>query len=153
MLFDHNDDWQESFRRWLYPKLDAFLERLDNHIPINLYAKYTHPYKGYIGELGEEEEFEKQLDSVARRNPIAAFKELPDGRKSEGSWVVLHEDSPDIVEQGMQLHITLFPSKNGVGVVGYAHYEYDWRDHPLKHLRAKDISYTKGEEKAKEILK
>jgi hypothetical protein len=51
-----------------------------------------------------------------KRMPLAAFKSLPDGRKSVGSWA--YRDGP---LSDKQLHITLFEAENGTGV--YAHLE------------------------------
>lgn len=61
---------------------------------------------------------------------------MEDRRVSEGSWVLLHEDNPEVIEEGKQVHITLFDRVDGPGREIYAHYEDDWRSAPLAHLRS-----------------
>ena len=148
-LLDSDDDWQEGLRRWLYPRLHPLLVR---------YGGYGVGHCGwnqYAGTFDEDEEVveDELVDVGFRRNPIAAYKSLPDGRKSEGSWVLLNEDAPDHVAPGMQLHITLFKRKDGKpGREVYAHYEDDWRASPSDHLNEANFSAAAGVDIARDYL-
>lgn len=146
-LLDSDDDWQEDTRRRLYPWLHPRLERLGDLIGVPLYAVGGVGHNQYVGKLDEgEEAIEVDLVEIGfRRNPIACLKELPDGRVSEGSWVLLHEDAPDFVAPGMQLHVTMFERKDGQpGRELYAHYEDDWRVAPIAHLRGANWNAPAG---------
>lgn len=145
---DANDDWQEGLRRRWYPRLHPLIE------PVGGFAVGSVGENQYVGKADEDEEaIEVELDERGRRNPIACLKELADGRVSEGSWVILHEDSPELVESGMQLHITLFVREDGEdGRELYAHYEDDWRVSPFAHLREANFDPAKGIELATEYL-
>lgn len=147
-LLNSNDDWQESLRREWYPRLHPYLE------PVGGYAVGHVGSEQYVGTLDESEDaIEDELDDRGRRNPIACLKSLDDGRESEGSWVILHEDSPDLVEDGMQLHVTLFDREDGEnGREVYAHYEDDWRVSPIDHLRSSNFSSTQGVSRAEEYV-
>lgn len=142
-----DDDWQERARKYIYPKLHPYLRFVGAY---SVSKVLEEQYVGYFVE--SEDVVEKELrDAGFRRNPISAFKTHPDGRESEGSWVLLHEDAPSLVESGMQLHVTLLRRKFG-GRDVYAHYEDDWRVSPWSHLRAKNFSAPTGVSKAIAIL-
>ncbi|QRD99660.1 hypothetical protein VOLN27_33 [Halorubrum virus VOLN27B] len=148
-LLDSDDDWQEGLRGWLFPRLHPVLTLFDG------YGVGTCGWNQYVGTFSEDEEsIEVELEDVGfRRNPIAAYKSLPDGRKSEGSWVLLNEDAPDHVAPGMQLHVTMFKREDGQkGRELYAHYEDDWRVSPSAHLRAKNLSAEAGVSIARDYL-
>lgn len=138
--FNANDDWQEGVRRRWYPLIHPFIE------PFGGYAVGTVGGNQYVGVLAEAEDaIEDALDDRGRRNPIACLKSLEDGRVSEGSWAILHGDSPDLVEPGMQLHVTMFVRSDGEpGRELYAHLEDDWRVSPLAHLREKNFDPERG---------
>lgn len=149
-LVDADDDWQEGFRRFWYPRL---------HHVLALFGGYGTGHVGkaqYVGLLRADEELieEEMVRAGARRNPLAAYKRLSDGRLSEGSWVFLSDDDPSgRVEEGMQLHITLFERADGEpGREVYAHYEDDWRDSPSAHLRGENMSATAGVSMAVEVF-
>jgi len=141
-----DDDWIESLRLYLYPKLHEPLSGFGDSIGVRLYATGGVGGNQYVGTLSENEEvIEKELDERAVRNPIACLKTLPDGRVSEGSWVLLHDENPALIEPGMQLHLTMFDREDGeAGREIYAHYEDDWRTAPLAHLRGKNFNPKEG---------
>lgn len=143
-LLDADDDWMEGVRRKYLPLIHPLIE------PVGGYSVGTVYGEQYVGKVEESEDVvEEALEERARRNPIACLKSLEDGRVSEGSWVVLHGDCPDLVEPGMQLHITLFqPENDNIGRELYAHYEDDWRSRPLAHLREKNFQPVRGAEMA-----
>jgi hypothetical protein len=153
-MFDHKDDFIETFRRIVYPKIHEPLSRLGNKVGINLYAEGHVGYNQRVGTiLKHEDTIERALTSLSgQRNVIACLKSLPDDRLSEGSWVFLHEDAPELIEEGMQVHVTLFNLKDvNAGREVYAHYEDDWRVSPINHLRAKNFDVKAGKEKMTEI--
>jgi len=155
-MLNADTDWIEGFRRFWYPKIHGILSRIGETIGIPLYARgviRTHEPAGYIEE--SEEIIEKKIESISgERNPIAALKNLPNGRVSEGSWVFLHEDYPEIIEEDMQLHITLFETNRiGYERVIYTHYEDNWRTSPIAHLQAKNFNRKAGVRKTLEILR
>jgi len=151
MFFDKylgpNDDWMERLRKKLYPILHPYLERYGGYA---LGIVRENQYVGTV-ELDEDTLEWKLAEHGFVRNPIAAYKTHTDGRESEGSWVLYHAEAPQIVAEGMQLHITLFAS-GGSGIDLYAHYEDDWRASAFSHLRAKNFSAEKGVEKATRVL-
>lgn len=141
-LLDADDDWQEGFRRFWYPRLHPVLERFGGY-GVGLVGD-----EQYVGHFDEDEEaIEEELVSAGfRRNPIACLKSLPDGRVSEGSWSVLAaDDLTGSVAYGMQLHISLFERDDGQpGREIYAHYEDDWRVSPSPHLRGENLDLLRG---------
>jgi hypothetical protein len=150
-LFDANDDWQESLRARLYPKLHPYLDA------VGLYAVGKTPSNQYVGKVGlSEETFEEELEDIGcKRNPIACLKSTVDGRESEGSWVLLPEDTPEDIPMAddRQLHLTLFPRRDGKeGREVYAHEEYDWRDRPIAHIRSKHFAPRAGASKTRTLL-
>jgi hypothetical protein len=154
-MFDSNDDWVEGFRRTVYPRIHRPLSKLGDLIGIDLYATGSVGWNQYVGTVYESEEtLEQELDGLsAERNLVACLKSLPDGRTSEGSWVFRHKDEPDLIEEGMQLHLTLFKTSSGrSGRAVYAHYEDDWQNSPLSHLQSKNFSPKKGVAKAGKLF-
>lgn len=146
MVFDSDDDWVEGARLYFYPRLHEPLSTLGDRIGVNLYSVGHVGERQYVGVLDESEDtIEKALDDHGERNPVACLKDLSDGRTSEGSWVIRHAERPDLIEEGMQLHFTLFKREDGKpGREIYAHYEDDWRVAPLAHLREKNFDVERG---------
>lgn len=139
----HSSDWTEPLRRWLWPLLHGVLTT------VGAYSV------GYVGEaqyagtapLGEEE-LEKQLHSVGfRTNVLAALKHDGTGEWSEKSCVWRESLLAD-----RQLHVTLFDARDGTGMDVYAHWEWSWITHPIRHVRAKGVSAEKGVRLAREKL-
>jgi hypothetical protein len=155
-LFDADDDWQEGFRRYWYPRIHAALDSAGDRLGIPLYAVGTTDYNQYVGTVSiDEEVLEEELIALKfERNPIACFKSLPDGRESEGSWVLRsHDDDWDRLERDRQLHVTMFARTDGKpGRELYAHEEQDWQDDPVGHLRGKNYQPEAGAKFARELL-
>lgn len=155
VLLDADDDWQEGVRATLYPWLHPKLQAVGDRVGVPLYAVGHVGYDQFVGVATEDEEvIEDELAAVGfRRNPISCFKSLPDGRESEGSWVLLHEDAPEYVEVGMQLHVTLFAADTHTDHRGiYAHYEDDWRQSWLAHLREENFSAVAGVDTCRTVI-
>lgn len=151
----HREDFWETIRSTLYPILHVVLELFD------IGARGTTPEAEYVGTIPVgAEDFEVTLHEAGLvRNALAKYKSTEDGRNSIGSWRATHNTHPDLVDDGMQLHITLFsprlPSdgwpREGVDV--YAHYERDYGHDASGHLAGKDYSAKKGVVRARELLK
>jgi len=149
---DADDDYVEKFRGYVYPRIHEFLTE---YTPA--YGVGTVGERQYAGKVGEPEEvIEREfVDLGLVRNPIACYKSHPDGRESEGSWVLIAErDEYDLLpSEEYQLHITLFPRRDDKrGREVYAHQEIDWRDAPMKHLRGVDFKPKHGAQDAKTLL-
>lgn len=125
----HKHDWWEPIRRNLIPVLHAFLA------PFGLYASLsTHEHEYVATVMSDEERFEECLHEAGFiRNPLAALKQLASRPTSveEGSWVW----RPDGFYSDYQLHVILFDVDGDLRV--YAHWEYSWTTHPIKHYRGK----------------
>ena len=145
-LLDEDDDYHETYRSRLYPKLHPVLKLFGG------YGVGTVGADQYVGttRLDEETLEEELVDLGFVRNPVSCFKTGPDGRPSTGSWALLAADS-DRVDRGMQLHVTLF-NKRSDGVDIYAHYEDDWRRRPLSHLRENRFQPVYGADLARTLL-
>lgn len=120
----HDHDWIEHLRR-------ALLRR------VGLTGRVT-PHQ-YVGELtGDPEDFEVVLhDRGITRNALAYFKhETNSDDWSVGSWVYL----PDGYFGRLQDHLTIFADGSL-----YVHREYNWRRHPIKHLRENYFTYPTDE--------
>lgn len=152
----HKSDWVESVRRTLFPLFHRLLE------PIGLYGtgrvydnQYVTTYhqQNYVKYPTAEEELEAIFHKIGiERNTVASYKIHDDGRTSEGSWRATH---PDYVEDGMQIHITLFrPHNSGLDEIDvYAHYEDDYEHRPISHIREKNFSASEGVRRAKRLLR
>lgn len=109
---------------------------------------YVHESQ-YVGTVKmSEEELEETLfhETDARYNWLAYWKyHMSDGRNSEGSWKLRWPRHDEYVDQGKQIHITLFPSRTRDDWLDiYAHYEYDNIAHPIKHFREHGFSANEG---------
>lgn len=151
-LLDADDDWIESFRRVWYPRLHPYLTSIPGPVPF-----YSLGHVGPLQDVGwvsiDEEEFEEILvDLGFQRNPIACFKSDPHDHLSEGSWVLrVRDDEFDLLEPGMQLHITLFASDAGDLEI-FAHVEDDWRVSPIAHLRGDNFRPVMGRTHMRSLL-
>lgn len=115
----HRHDWIETLRRTLIRA-------------VGLTGRVTDAQ--YVGTLAiDPEDFEKVLhDHGIRRNALAYFKRAPDGDWSVGSWVYLH----GYYWSDLQDHLTVFADGDL-----YVHREFNWRTHPIRHLREDYFSY------------
>ncbi|XVH33622.1 hypothetical protein ACNS7O_17040 (plasmid) [Haloferacaceae archaeon DSL9] len=87
-------------------------------------TEYVGTVKRKLGDLRSD------LRSMGfRREPISSLKQRDDGAPSIGSWVWRAS-----VWAKRQLHVTLFWNPDH-GVEIWAHWEYSWIRHPLKHYR------------------
>ena len=104
-------DWWEVVRRTVLPPLNRLLR--DRELG---YAAYTLQYREHVGTLAKDPEAAERLlwEHGFVRNPLAAYKTLPNGTGEIGSWV--YRESLLAKEQ---VHVMLFPTANGTHV--FAH--------------------------------
>lgn len=137
----HDLDWIEDVHHFAYQYL-----RGDTH---------EEQYVGTV--MMGEEAFEEVLDDLGLvRNPFAYWKMTEDKRDSVGSWRMTHYTHPTRVEEGMQVHFTLFKSKFIAGGIDiYAHHEHDYSWSLLSaiyHVLERDFSSSRGVRIAREII-
>lgn len=152
----HTQDWWESLRLWLIPKIGRVAQRLNETTDENIYTSYEIHNNEFVGRVDiPEEEFEKTLDDIGfERNPIAALKTLSStGETEEGSWRKLYPEK----HPNKQLHIMLFDGSEinnaPTGCVYiYAHWELRWDTDPIKHYHGEVYSAEKGVQKMKNML-
>lgn len=137
-------DALEGVRRWLYPRLDPYLQ------PVGGFATASVSRRQLVGHVRMEPNALEQALYAAgfRRNWIAALKSRAGGTDvSEGSWV--YRES---FWSHRQLHLTLFVEDGGLVAI-YAHDEYSWRRHPIKHLQSVDFRPGAGAAAARRRLR
>ncbi len=138
-------EFWELVRGTVIPLLDKAGRALDVG-----YAAYTVGYHEYAGSLEmRPEEAERFLyEHGFRRNPLSAYKTLPDGRKEQGSWVYRKN-----LLAKRQLHVMTFDRPGG-GTDLFAHWELSAINPmtALGHYRGKSYSPKKGEQKLEQLL-
>jgi len=98
---------------------------------------------------------ERLSDLEFKRNPLASLKrsESDYDNFEEGSWrKVGFEDHPK-----MQLHVILYDSnaidnRDDDMTYVYAHWEYRWDVHPIRHFRGKNASGPEGVRRMKKLF-
>lgn len=132
----HTHDFWETVRHKLAPPIGRLVTGISR-------AETTDDqFVGYV-EMGEEE-FEEELHEMGfERNPLAYWKYIPGVGEEQGSW--RKNDGK------WQLHVILYdghPNEphedHGPRTYVYAHWEYRWDVHPIKHIRGIDQDRTKG---------
>lgn len=138
-----NQNFWEPVRKYVWPRIHGLLTTIGG------YSVGQVSNDQYVGTIPHTE---KQVEETLSHrigftwNPVAALKR-EDGEWSEGSWVF--RDADDMVFwdgkakykhdflTDKQLHVTLFDGEDGIDV--YAHFEYSWITHPVKHLNTVDM--------------
>jgi len=102
----------------------------------------------FVGTFhGTVSKFEESLVSMGfKRNPLAWIKFNQHG-KTTASWA--RRKSPLAHKQ---LHVTLQSTHNGSKTRVYAHREYSWARHPIRHLQEKNVDYKGGSRRLRGIL-
>jgi hypothetical protein len=106
----------------------------------------------FVGRIEmNEEEFEKLLHKADyERNPMAWLKRrAKTGELHEGSWRKTDGD--------MQTHLILYdgeqaPNAQTGELFIYAHYEYRWDTHPIKHFNGVDADAQTGVRRVRKML-
>lgn len=112
------------------------------------YAMTDNTEEEYVGTIDlPEEELEAVLKEAGfRRNVVSSLKVRVDGNVSDGSWAWRESPLAD-----WQLHVILHDV--GESVEAYAHWEYSWYTHPIKHYSATDCSPETGVAMTREFLR
>jgi len=95
---------------------------------------------GYVGTVGiPKAEFERELSqSGFAWGPVSWYHQPSVGSDPDGSWTFRRAPLSD-----RQLHVILIdraPDRIDI----YAHWEYNWFRHPIKHARQLDIDREAG---------
>jgi len=141
------DGWEHA-RRGLLPLLDRLLGQYtdDRH-----YASYELTDRELVGLIDAPPEEVEQLlwDAGAVRQPLAALKTLPDGRKEVGSWAFR-----DSLLAPTQTHVVLFEGILEGETLVAAHQEASpllpWT--ALDHYRGRGLDVDAGERVVRERL-
>jgi len=103
---------------------------------------------GYAGTVHTEID---RLESVLSErgfswNPVSMYHYTRLGKQTNGSWVSRESPFAD-----RQLHAVLVRQDAG-RIDVYAHEEFNWRRHPLKHTRDAGIDRERGVERMRSVL-
>lgn len=136
--------WERLRRRYL-PTLDSLARSLDLG-----YAAYELDPREYAGTLEADPEAAERLlyRNGFRRNPFAAFKTLPDGRREYGSWSFRAS-----LLARRQVHVMLFERRDG-GTDVYAHAEYSAINPfvAFRHYEGYGYDPTRGQARVHDLL-
>ena len=136
-------DIYNASRRWIKPPIHRLFDWM-----FGGYAMSSNTEEEYVGTVHlSEDEFEDVLVAASfRRNLVSSLKVRVDGNISNGSWALRESPLAD-----WQLHVIHHNVDDYVEV--YAHWEYSWLTHPIKHYRAVGCEPEKGVKMTREILR
>ncbi len=127
---------RSALRRFRH-RVGPWIDRLGNSLggPTTL----VYP-EGYVGTVDVPiDDFEAALnDGGFTWDPVSMYHRTPNGSTTDGSWA--YRSSP---LGRRQLHVVLFAQRPDQIDV-YAHDEFNWRRHPLRHARQVDIRREEG---------
>lgn len=103
---------------------------------------------GYVGTVDHPvERVEAELrDGGFSWDPLSVYHYTPEGDDAEGSWAYRSSWLAD-----RQLHVVLFAVGSDTTDV-YAHDEFNWSRHPVKHAREVDIRREEGSDELRRWL-
>lgn len=112
------------------------------------YAMTDNTEEEYVGTVDLPQSALETLlrEAGFRRNVVSSLKVRVDGNVSDGSWAWRESPLAD-----WQLHVILHDI--GDSVEAYAHWEYSWYTHPIKHYAATDCSPETGVRMTRELLR
>ncbi|MFB6166004.1 MAG: hypothetical protein ABEJ31_12660 [Haloarculaceae archaeon] len=129
------------FRETVGPWIDGFARTLGQPMTRIRASEYAETAHCRIDDL------EACLhDAGFRWDPLSLYHYTPLGTRGNGSWVYREWPLAD-----RQLHAVLF-SQSADRVDVYAHDEYNWLRHPIKHAREVDIRHREGAEEMRAHL-
>ena len=96
--------------------------------------------EGYVGTVRVPiSDLETKLhDDGFTWDPVSMYHRTPSGSTTDGSWAYRSSAFGH-----RQLHVVLFAQRSDLIDV-YAHDEFNWRRHPIKHARETDIRREEG---------
>lgn len=138
-----SQDLSNRIRRCIKPPIHRFFDW-----SFGGYAMSSNTEEEYVGTIAMvEDEFEELLAAAGfRRNLVSSLKVRVDGNISDGSWAWRASPLAD-----WQLHVILH--NVGESVEAYAHWEYSWYTHPIKHYTAVGCSPEQGVRMTREMLR
>ena len=152
----HKHDYWEDLRRFIIPPFGKIVQAINEAIGTELYVHSHSRNHEFVGRVPmSEEDFEEYLHEWGfERNPLAALKyRLQHSDVEEGSWRKIgFEDDPEY-----QIHVILYDGSqinnaNDGETFVYAHWEYRWDVHPIKHYRGINIDENKGVKMVRDLL-
>lgn len=121
-----------SVPRRLRQRWGPFVNRVARTIGRPITQVYPAGYVGTVRQPIEDVEAELR-DGGFTWDPLSLYHYTPEGDNADGSWAYRSSWLAD-----RQLHVVLFAE--GSAVTGmYAHEEFNWSRHPIKHAREVDI--------------
>lgn len=152
----HRQDFWEPIRKYILVRLGIVTQFLEDITGSPYYTTSETHNNQFVGRVSMREEvFEEFLhDAGFDRNPISSYKHLesdPDNYE-EGSW-----RNTSLADDGRQLHLIFYNGNNikhaeNDHVYIYAHTEYRWDEHPVKHYWGAEINGQEGVRLVKDIL-
>lgn len=148
----HRQDYWEPIRTRLLPAVGAVFSVIEDISGDKYYHVSEQRRNQFVGriEMGEEQ-FEQVLHRNGyERNPLAWLKKRRStGEIEEGSWRKRDGEK--------QTHLVLYdgdsvPHGDSGCLYLYAHYEYAWDAHPIKHLRSVNLSTEEGVNRVRRML-
>ena len=135
-------DLATRLRRRVLPTVHRIKE------PFGGFAQCTMHPSEYVGTVHRGlTDFRPDLEAMKfSPEPIASLKVHEDGRASAGSWVRRQSPMAD-----WQLHVTLFQDGRDAVEV-FAHREYSWLRHPVKHYKSEGWDTTGGVKRMRSLL-
>lgn len=120
-------------RQWIGPWLDRVATRLGQPIT------RVHP-SGYVATVDLPiDDLEAELqDGGFTWDPVSIYHYTPEGNSTDGSWAYRTRWLAD-----RQLHVVLFAQRADRTDV-YAHDEFNWLRHPIKHAGEVNIRRYEG---------
>lgn len=150
----HEHDYWEGIRRFIIPPIGKLTQFVNEVFQSDLYVETRARNNQFVGRVAmNEEEFEKLLHHEGyERNPIAGLKKSLRGEVEEGSFRKIDDENPE-----KQLHLIFYDGRDLQNALTgeifvYAHYEYRWDVHPIKHYRKKDVEEHRAVMDVREML-
>lgn len=135
------DTTLRRLRQYLAPRLNRLAKAVGQpttHVyPSGYVGTVDRPIAGLEGALS---------DGGFEWDPMSAYHYTPDGTGADGSWAYRSGWFAD-----RQLHVVLFASEGGRTDV-YAHDEFSWLRHPVKHAKEVDVRREEGVAEARRWL-
>jgi hypothetical protein len=156
-MLGHGADFWERIRAVILPRLGIAVQYIEDIAGNKYYVRSETHNNEFVGRVPfPEENFERKLDTMDfQRNPLSSWKRLesdPDQYEEASFRKIGFDEYPD-----MQIHVVLYDGSNiqdadsGYTYI-YAHWEYRWDKHPIKHYYGKEKSGPEGVKKMKDIL-
>ncbi|WP_436924556.1 hypothetical protein [Halosimplex amylolyticum] len=122
-----------------------WLDRAVRSVVPETYRVYPSAYAGTFENPIED--LESRLSEYGFRwNPVSMYHYTQLGNQTNGSWV--YRESP-LADR--QLHAVLVRQESD-RIDVYAHEEFNWRRHPLKHLQDAGIDRDRGSKRMRRVL-